>query len=120
MVEFTTGISIVVEPVLRGGVSVNVVFTGTEREKLPERSASLDGMDELVLNVGAAVELGAEVMGRLELSDGISIVVVTPVESGMVSTRVVFALGVSTGTVKFDEGVMKPLALVELAVRVVL
>lgn len=116
--EVISIIPTVVGPVLRGSVSVDVVFTGMEREKLPERSASLDGMEELVLNVGAGVELGADVIGRLEFTDGISTVTVTPVDSGTVSTRVVFVLGVSTGIVRFDEGVMKPLALVELTVRV--
>lgn len=45
---------------------------------------------------------------------------VKPVERGTVSVSVVFALGVSMAIVMFDEGVMKPFALVELVMRVLL
>jgi hypothetical protein len=120
-VEFTTGIPTVTEPVPTGTVTVIVVFTGTElvvtgREKLPERSASDSGMEEVVFPVGAAVELGGAVTGKVELTGGISTVVVKPVERGTVSTKVVLALGVSMATVMLVEGVMTPLAPVELAV----
>jgi hypothetical protein len=45
---------------------------------------------------------------------------VKPVESGTVSVRVVFALGISTATDELDEGVAKPLDAVEFPVLVLL
>lgn len=60
------------------------------------------------------MELGDGVIGWLEFKNGTSMVVVKPVESGTVRTRVVFVLGVSAAMVKLDEGMMDPLALVAL------
>ena len=68
--------------------------------------------------VGGGVGLGADVTGTLEFTAGISIVDVKPVDSGTVSTKVVFALGVSVAMLEFDEDVMNPVEAVMLAVGV--
>lgn len=60
MVEFTTGISIVVEPVLNGKVRVKVVFTATEVEYEPVRFASVVEMSSEGVGVSMAVVRLAE------------------------------------------------------------
>lgn len=100
-VMFVVAVTTKVEAVsaVRGGA---VVFAGTELEgeKLPTRGASLVEMDAVVFTRG--------------------MVVVKPVESGTGRVNVVFALGVSMAMVMFDEGVAKPLALVELTTTALL
>ena len=126
IVEFITGISTVVVPVLTGRVRVNVVLTATEleREKLPNRLSLVVESDslgiELELVEGVGVGVGADVTGTLELTGGSSTVDVKPVDNGTVSTKVVFTGGVTIAMLEFEEGVITPLADVEFDVRVLL
>lgn len=92
VVELKTGSS--VDPVPTGIVRVEVVFTRTVLERVipPVRSSVLmEPVNKDDVTLAGAVGVGG---ADVEFTLGITSVVVKPVDSGTVSVRVVFILGV--------------------------